>query len=84
MKHDYIFEKQMPDQGTISAHPEFSKDALKAGEDVLRDMEPDWFLGWPEGSHSRLVSNIVSAVCQASGIDASVQSDTDLPQSHSH
>ncbi len=44
-----------------------SEDAIKAGEEVLREMEPDWFLGWPEGSHYRLVSNIVSAVYRASG-----------------
>ena len=60
---------------------DFPEEALKAGEDVLRDKEPDWLLGWPEGSHYRLVSNIVSAVCQASGIDAAARPGTDLPQS---
>ena len=49
--------------------------ALKAGEDVLRECEPDWFLGWPEGSHYRLVSNIVSAVYRASGTDDRVPPD---------
>ena len=53
----------------------FTDEALKLGEDVLREMEPDWFLGWPEGSHYQLVSSIVSAVCRASRTNADVRPD---------
>ena len=52
-----------------------SDSALKAGEKVLREMEPDWFLGWPEGSHYQLVSNIVSAVCRVSDTGDRARSD---------
>ena len=55
---------------------EITEEMLEAGEAVLREKEPDCFLGWPKGSHYHLVSNIVSAVFQASCIDADVRIDT--------
>ena len=66
----------MSNQQIDSVETIFPESALKAGEDVLREMEPDYFeYGQNCGWHYRLVSNIASAVLQASGIDAGVHYD---------
>jgi hypothetical protein len=55
---------------------ELSKQALAAGEKVLREAEPDYFWGWPDGSFDGLVSNIVFEALKASGIDAQTLLDS--------
>lgn len=43
-----------------------SDDQLEAGAAVLREQEPDWFMGWPRTAHYGLVNDIAEALCSAS------------------
>ena len=55
---------------------EVTDEMVEAGAAVLREMEPDWFLGWPKNAHYGLVSNITLAVYRASDKAGRAPSDS--------